>query len=292
MALNRSLAPCLILAVLTQGSLRAQFQFRDVDDKSLELVDAGSPVLVYNRGMILKAGVPADRARCCYLSPVYAPNGVVITDDFPKDHFHHRGIFWAWPVVRVSGRKYDLWTIKGMNAHPGRLLRRQVDRDRATLAFENRWFADGQPVVQEEVEIVAHPADAGKRDLDFTIRLSALVDSVEIAGEPDQRKGYGGLAIRFAPRTGTVVTTPDDKNARDSDAWRGPWAQLTGNFGGREAGARITVDPSNPGYPNAWSLRHYGLLGVSYPGLPSVKLPKAQPLVLKYRVTLLAGAPP
>ena len=76
----------------------------------------GSPVFVYNYGMMLKKGVAEDRTRCCYLHPVYAPNGVILTDDFPEDHPHHRGINWTWPVVTVDGKTYDLWTIKGILA--------------------------------------------------------------------------------------------------------------------------------------------------------------------------------
>jgi hypothetical protein len=284
--------PFMILLVLAHTTLHAQFRFRDLDEKSLELLDGDAPVFVYNRGMILKQGVREDRARCCYLAPVYAPNGVVITDDFPREELHHRGIFWAWPVVKVDGQAYDLWRLTGIHARPVRLLRKRVDKDKAILGVENRWFVGDRAVVQERVEIVARATKSGQRDLDFIIRLRALVNGIEIAGEPEQHKGYGGLGIRFARRTATVLKTADDRDVPDSDSIPAPWAQLTGNFGGKEAGARITIDPANPGFPNPWCFRHYGFLGVNYPGLAGVRLSKAKALVLKYRVTLLAGARP
>jgi hypothetical protein len=59
-------------------------------------------VFVYNYGMQLKPGVPEDRRRACYLHPVWTPGGTIVTDDFPADHYHHRGIFWAWPRVKVG----------------------------------------------------------------------------------------------------------------------------------------------------------------------------------------------
>lgn len=283
----KSSAIPLVLMTLLPASVYAQFQLRDINDKSVELLDNGSPVFVLNYGMMLKPGVNPDRTRCCYLSPVYAPNGVVLTDDFPKDHPHHRGIFWAWPVVNVEGKTYDVWTIKGMLAHFDRWVTKQAQGSQATLAFIDRWFVGDRPVVEEQARIIAHPAQSGERNLDFTIGLKALVDGVEIAGQPQERKGYGGLSVRFAPRKNTVLTTPGDKNAPDSDRVPEPWAQLTGNFNGRQAGVRITADPSNPGYPNTWCLRHYGFLGANYPGLETVKLSRAKELVLKYRVTLL-----
>jgi hypothetical protein len=269
----------------------AQFEIKQVNDKTVEVVDNGRPIFDFNYGMMLKPGTNPDRTRCCYLAPVYTPNGVAITDDFPKDHPHHRGIFWAWPVVKVDGQTYDLWTIKGIHAHFSKWLAKEAHGDSATLSFEDRWFVGDRPVVEERVTITAHAAKAGDRDLDFTISLKALVDGVEIAGQPDQQKGYGGLSIRFAPRTNTVITIPDNKNAPDSDLTRAPWAQVTGDFNGREAGARITTNPENPGFPNAWCLRHYGFLGANYPGLATVKLSTAKDLTMKYRVTLLGKSP-
>jgi hypothetical protein len=70
-------------------------------------------VLAYNYGAQLPAGVADDRKRCCYVHPLWAPNGVVVTDDFPKDHYHHRGVFWAWQIVRFEGKQYDMWHLKG-----------------------------------------------------------------------------------------------------------------------------------------------------------------------------------
>lgn len=279
-----------LLSVFLPVYAYAQFEIKQVNDKTAEVTDNGRPVFDFNYGMMLKPGTNPDRTRCCYLAPVYAPNGVVITDDFPKDHPHHRGIFWAWPVVKVDGQTYDLWTIKGIHAHFSRWLTKEAHHDSATLSFEDRWFVGEMPVVQERVTITAHPANSGERNLDFTIALKALKDGVEIAGQPDEQKGYGGLSIRFAPRTNTVITTPGNKNAPDSNLTPEAWAQLTGDFNGKQAGARIAINPQNPGFPNAWCLRHYGFLGVNYPGLASVKLSTTKDLVMKYQVTLLGSA--
>ena len=135
-----------------------QFRFRDLNANSLELVENGSPVFVYNYGMMLKKGVAEDRTRCCYLHPVYAPNGVVITDDFPEDHLHHRGINWTWPVVTVDGKTYDLWTIKGILARFEKWHRKEAGKDSAVLSFQDGWYVGERKVVEEEVTIVAHPA--------------------------------------------------------------------------------------------------------------------------------------
>lgn len=249
----------------------------------MEARDSGEAVFVYNYGSQLPAGVPEKFRRSTYLHPVYAPGGTLLSDDFPKDHYHHRGIFWAWRVVKWKGETYDLWTIEGVHH---RNLAHKSDARRGWLRFENGWFAGDRRIVKETVEIVAHPAASGRRDLDFTLLFEAVNGPVEISGSPD--RGYSGFGFRFAPREATVIETEAGIEKADTNLVPHPWAQLTATFQGRRAGARIAIDPSNPGAPNGWCLRHYGYLGVDFPGLATYTLRPGAPLRLKYRVTLFA----
>jgi len=277
----------LILALLLapQG-YAGEFRFRDIDNKSIELSEDAAPVFVYNYGTMLKPAVPADRARCCYIHPLYAPNGVVLTDDFPKDHYHHRGVSWMWPVVKVDGKTYDLWTIKGIAAKFEKWIRKEAGFDGATLAVRNGWYIEDRKVVEEQVEVVVWPAAAGRRNVDFTLQFRAVAAGVEIGGSPDAHKGYGGFNVRFAPRTATTIRTPASGDVPDSDGIPQPWAELAGDFAGRHASLRIAIDPANPAAPNGWCLRHYGFLGVEFPGLAPHPL---SALTLKYRITAGPG---
>ena len=89
-----------------------RFVIQDIGGDRVIVLEDGKPYLVYNFGPQLKMGAPEDRKRCCYIFPVYTPAGVSVTDDFPKDHYHHRGLFWAWPVIETASGTYDLWTLK------------------------------------------------------------------------------------------------------------------------------------------------------------------------------------
>lgn len=271
------------------GLVAGEFRFQVLDGKSLRLSEDGRPVFVYNYGSILRPGVPPDRARCCYLHPIYAPNNVVISDDFPADHYHHRGLSWAWPEVRVDGATHDLWALQGILPRFEKWLRRTAAKDKAVLAVENGWYVGNSRVVIEDVEITAYPAVKGRQDLGFVLQLRAVDHDVQIAGRQEGRKGYGGFNLRFAPRTDTVIRYPGQKSAADSDLQPAPWAELTGVFDGGRAGARITIDASNSGFPNGWCLRKYGYLGVDFPGLETWTLTKGVALILKYRVSLLSG---
>jgi hypothetical protein len=264
------------------------FQFREVSPASLELTENGKPVFIYNHGLMRKQGVPEDRYRCCYLHPVYSPDGVVLTDDFPSDHYHHRGIFWTWPIVRIDGQQYDAWLIHGIRQKFVRWIARETGAQSARLGVENGWYVGGRKVVRETVEIRVHPAAAGQRQLDFTLHFEALDTPVVLQGEPTQQKGYGGFCVRFAPREATIVTTDKGREARDTNMAPHPWARLDGTFAGHRAGLRIDDNTSNPGYPNGWCLRYYGFLGVNFPGNRAYTLQPGRPLVLKYKVTLFS----
>jgi L-alanine-DL-glutamate epimerase-like enolase superfamily enzyme len=258
------------------------FAFENVGDAGLKLTRGGKPVYVYNYGMMLANGAPEERRRSSYLHPVWAPNGVVVTDDFPKDHYHHRGISWMWPVVIVDEQKYDHWIGRGIKTRFVRWTARDASATTARLAVENGWFVGDRKVLREDVEIVAD--DAG---LALKLVFTALVP-LKIGGTHEAKKGYGGLSFRFAPRKNTVITTDAGKEAKDTDLVPHPWAQLDGDFANGHAASRVEIDKGNLGYPNGWCLRHYGFLGVNYPGLEPVDVVPGKPLTLKYRVKISA----
>lgn len=271
------------------------FRFREIGATGLELSENGKPIYVYNFGMILKPGFPEEMSRSSYLHPVYTPDGTVITDDFNPDHAHHRGISWMWPVVVVDGKTYDVWTVKDMKQKFVRWTARDLNARSATLGVENGWYIGDRKVVKEFVEVVAHGVEGNRRRMDFKLRFEAVDSPVEIAGTPDQQKGFGGFCMRFAPRDGgsarTVIRTDQGISEKDGVMSRHPWAEITGTFQGRPAGARIEDNPSNSGYPkNGWLMRHgFGFLNVSWPGLSPHTMKPGTRLELKYRVIVFSG---
>jgi hypothetical protein len=290
--------PIICLALLSgfASCLSAQgpFAYRDVDGVGLELTESGKPVFVYNYGTILSRGAPEKMRRSTYLHPVYAPDGNVITDDFNPNHVHHRGISWMWPVVIVDGKTYDLWTVGEIRQRFVRWTKREAGPESAVLGVENGWYIGERKVMNEKVEIRTWRATGNSRRIDFTLEFEPTEAPVGIAGTPDQKKGFGGFCFRFAPVDGGTAKTVIriDKGLLPKDGVMEPakWAEVEGDFNGKFERARIDDDPSNPGYPNGWLLRHnFPFMNVSYPGLPHVTLTRGKPLLLKYRVTLFSG---
>ena len=247
-----------------------------------------------------RKALPDGRAaRSNYFHPLYDLDGNVVTEDFPKDHIHHRGIFWAWHQVRIDGKtvqdqwvnRDSFWTITD--------ARVDADDGSASLALRVVWesplFADDQgrrrPFVEERSVTRVHRAEGAIRKIDFHQRLTALVDGVEIGGS-DDAKGYGGFSyrivmpsdIRFTGAQGVV--TPIENAVASS-----PWMDVSGSYGtGGKSGLTVLTHPSTTGFPQQWILRaRSSMQNAVYPGRHPVSIPRDRPVVLNYRVVLHRG---
>ncbi len=265
--------------------VQSRFQIEDKDGR-LVVLERGRPAFAYNYTMQLANGAPERYRRSCYVHPVWAPNGAVVTDDFPRDHYHHRGLAWIWPRIEVNGEMHSTWEPRGrLRQEFVRWITREAGAASARIEAENAWRLDGRSVVRELVTLVARPEGV----LELALSFEALEGPVKIIGTPDLSKGYGGLAFRFAPRENTVIRTDKGVEAKDTDMVPHPWAELEAVYQGKTARVRIEDDPSNPGYPNGWCLRNYGFLGVNYPGLKPHVLEPGRPLRLRYRIQSTAS---
>ncbi len=281
-----------LLALFLPVTLAAAgpFAWKQIDGDRWQLSEAGQPVFVYNAGPRLANSAPADRERCCYVFPAYTPGGISPLDDFPKDHWHHHGLFWAWPDVEYDGKRYDLWMYKGIRHTPVSAANVTSTQTSAELRTANAWTAGERRIVTEDVSIVARPARGRSRELVFTLTWRALDKPVTLRGSQEKGKSYGGFSARFAEREGTVLRTDNGLLPKDDDLTAYAWAELEAAYQGKRATLRITPDPSNPHFPHQWCLRSYGFLGASFPGrtgeIEGFTLEPGKPLTLRFTVTL------
>jgi hypothetical protein len=256
-----------------------------------EIVDGDKPVLRYNYQIvhepeaIKKLVVPANRKyaidRCDYIHPLYGPQGEVLTEDWPKDHPHHRGIYWAWPEVDWQGKRGDLHALQAVFARPTGKIRAVQGKGFAQIEAENQWCWDGTtPIVREEAVIRAwRLSDAGRR-IDLEFRFTAIGAEVKIARR--EQSHYGGLNLRFAPLAGQKIAPFTDPPAA---APRMAWAQRSGTLpGGRFVAEAILQSPRNPDYPGDWV--QYPQLSWIQPTFPAAgtrwTISKDRPLTLRF----------
>ncbi|NQU23755.1 MAG: PmoA family protein [Candidatus Nealsonbacteria bacterium] len=271
-------------AKATPGS----FKFADVDDKSLKLSDGDKPVLVYNHGTITGKDVPESdhrRTRACYIHPVWGINGEVLTDDFPKDHYHHHGIFWTWPHVGIDDKHHDLWLGNTIHDRFVGWIHRDTGPVAAVLAVENGWFVEDRKVMIERVWMRTHKVSATTRVLDLEFTWIPVDRPVTLWGAGG--KSYGGLTVRFAVKDekAAAITVPSGRTTADLKEAPLPWVDLTYPF--RESapsGAAIFVHPEHPNYPPTWLTRHYGPQCVGWPGVKAKTFEPGKPIQLNYRV--------
>ncbi|MEZ6129664.1 MAG: DUF6807 family protein [Planctomycetaceae bacterium] len=262
------------------------------NDNGVLVEDAGRPVLQYQ----LKVKSANGRwPRSNYIHPLYDLNGNVITEDFPDDHGHHRGIFWAWHQVLVGEtRMGDAWACRDFEWDVQSSTSKINSDGSATVSAQLLWKSsalkddNGQMLaaVREHTHVTVHPATSEQRLIDFDIHLVALLPDVRIGGSEDD-KGYGGFSPRirlsadqtFASSTGTVQPM---KTAITAGSWM--------NISNADFGFAMLCHPENPGFPEPWILRsERSMQNAVYPGATAVALPTDSPLRLRYRLVVHSG---
>ena len=255
-------------------------------------------VMVYQR---THKSLDGKYTRANYIHPLYGLDGEVLTEDFPRDHLHHRGVFWAWHQVWLSDMKLsDPWaTIDARwEVYEAKIL--TPDSKSRALQVHVHWTSPlrtdstGKPVpfVKEKTTITVHRAANDMRKIDFQIELLALENDMRLGGSEDA-KGYGGFSTRIplpADLAFTGTDGPVEPTTLSVEA--GPWLDFSGDLGGtgKTSGLAILCHSSSPGYPQRWILRRKGSAqNPVYPGRDPVPLSREKPLVLRYRLIIHRG---
>ncbi|MBN2327211.1 MAG: PmoA family protein [Candidatus Omnitrophica bacterium] len=273
--------------------LADSFRWDDDGKTTLSLYEGDRLVLQYHYGVIQPPeGVPADRARSSYIHPLKGLDGETLTEDFPKDHYHHRGLYFAWPGVFIDGKQHDMWHIQDIWNRCEKILDKQAGPVYASLTIQNGWCTTDRKVMTELMELkVWHSGEIGQTiDLKFTW---TPLEPIQIG--PKDYKGYGGLNFRFPAqnRTNTVVANRDGIQPT-SDLIRSPWTDFSAQFDNREAASGVTfinhpqnIDP-NPG----WTIRSsdsYGYIGISWPGKDTFDFAPNNTYTNQYRLWIHRG---
>lgn len=236
-------------------------------------------------------------SRCNYIHPLYGIDGARLTEDFPADHLHHRGVFWAWHQILVDNQSLsDGWELKNFQQKVSDFeFRLQKGNGIIISSIDWKspvWKEGKEPYLREETRITLYPKSGNYRRIDFEINLRDLTDRLLIGGSDDE-KGYSGFSVRlklpeniaFWGNKGLIEPTTnavDDGNAM----------KITGSYlkNGGKGGVVIWSNPSNPEPATSWILRRKASMqNAAYPGRTPVAIPVDQPLVLKYSLLVFQG---
>ncbi len=284
------------LALLTLFSLFAEAQINMlVKEGGFLFIEGKDSVCFYQKNQ--KVSEEGKYQRCNYIHPLYGLDNTRLTEDFPADHLHHRGIFWAWHQILIDNLQVsDGWELKSFSQKVTDLEFRQlkgIGYLNTTVDWSSPlWESGEEPYLQEKTSISMYPKNGNYRRIDFEIKLKALTDRLRIGGSDDE-KGYSGFSVRlklpsdvgFSGENGSVEPV---NTAVES----GNFVKIDGSFlkSGKKGGVVMASNPQNPPPSNSWIFRKAASMqNAAYPGRQPVAIPFDEPLVLKYSLLIFTG---
>jgi hypothetical protein len=228
-------------------------------------------------------------------------DGFELTEDFPEDHLHHRGIFWAWHQVIIGDKHIGdawecrdfIWDVKNVDLVESKADAITFQSD--VLWKSNQW-TDNEgnliPFLEETSKIKVYAKIYNYRIVVVEISLVALESDLKIGGSDDE-KGYGGFSVRVKmPDDITFSSTDGEVQPEVTQISAGPWMDISGSLAkdGGKAGIIIMCHPDNPMFPETWILRKSGSMqNPVYPGRQPVRISTETPTILKYRLLVYQG---
>ena len=298
MSINSGILGFLICFFSMMGCIvSAQEVLLEISKDAAYFLENKDSVLAYRA---MPKSLNGTYSRANYIHPVYGLDGYIITEDFPEDHLHHRGIFWAWHQLYVGKTRIgDGWELKDIYWDVISMAEVNQEVNSCTLKSEVLWKSPlwkddkgtEKPLVLETTSITVHPREDNYRIIDIEIDLLALESEMSLGGSEDD-KGYGGFSIRmkladdiqFEDKKGQVIpqNLPVDGMG---------WLSISGNLDNKAETTGITVIPheDNPDYPNPWILRDTSSMQNAvypHPGATPIALSKESPTILKYRLLI------
>ncbi len=276
-------------------------------DRVLNFTVGGQPMFTYQMEPgPLPEGVPLAYAHGAYLHPVFSPGGKLVTGDFPPDHRHQRGIFFAWTKTEFEGRHPDFWNMgKGDS---GKLL-----AEVRFAALEKSWGGPESGGFVSKHRFIDHGGEAPKDMLHETWEVTArrivasgrpvnvidLVSTQTCAGDSPvklPKYHYGGLGVRgqalWDPVQAVTMLTSNGDSREKGDATKAKWVHLGGEIDGAPTGLVVLMHPSNFRFPQPLRLNPKNpqlCVAPSVDGDWSIE--PGQPYVSRYRIAVFDGAP-
>jgi hypothetical protein len=214
----------------------------------------GKPILQYviGPGTVPSPDVKPIFARGGYLHPVRTPSGRVVTDDYPADHRHHHGVWFAWTKTHFQGRDPDFWNVGDGKARVEFEALEHVWSGpvQSGLRARHRYvdLTSGSPiaVLSEQWDTRVFAVD-GQRYLMFDVDVRQSNVSSDPLELPEYH--YGGIGVRGAASFVTLdnvqFLTSEGKDRATGDGTESRWAVISGGVDGARASIAILAHPGN-----------------------------------------------
>lgn len=286
----------IIVLLFCFGYSQAQLTMQKKEDGIL-IVDGTKKVLKFQAD---NKSINGTYKRCNYIHPLWGLDGKVLTEDFPPDHLHHRGVFWAWHQVWIGNKRIgDPWELKDFDQDVVELEFFKLANGSVQLKTEVEWKSDKWkkagikvPYIKEKTLITVYPLNRNVRKIDFEIALLAQEEGLSIGGSEDD-KGYSGFSVRMdLPEDIRFIGSKGEIQPERTAIKSVGYVDMYGSVGkdNNKGGIIIVDNPENPDFPQSWILRkRNSMQNAAWPGNKTVSVSTRKPLVLKYSLLVYSG---
>ncbi len=268
------------------------------DEHGILVREGEQNVLYYRR---VTNSLDGRYPRAHYIHPLYGLDGNMLTEDFPEDHLHHRGIFWAWHQVLIHDVQIgDAWECRDIQWDVVNVSHKDIKNGALQLMMETLWTSpawkdeDGleAPFLKESTTVSIYPAQDHYRVLLFESSYLALEAGLSLGGSRDD-KGYGGFSVRMKlPDDIQFVSDGVQVMPAENPVSAGRWMDISGSLAKNkgEAGMVLMSFPGERGDTENWILRSDdSMQNIPFPGREPLVISEKNPLKLRYGLIVYLG---
>lgn len=205
-------------------------------------------------GELPRANIKKVFTRGGYLHPLVTPSGRIVTDDFPTNHIHHHGVWWAWTHTGFEGRTPDFWN---MGDGKGRVEFEALDGMwsgavqgglRARHRFVDLTSGRPQVVLNETWQVTAYAPKPGSSYWMFDLVSEQQCATGAALTLPKYH--YGGIGLRGngawnGEGKAFFLTSDGETDRVKGNTSRGRWCDMGGLVDGARAGVAVLCHPGN-----------------------------------------------
>ena len=238
-----------------------------------------------------------------YIHPVYTPSGRIVTDDYPNDHYHHHGIWFAWTKTQFENGHPDFWNVgDGTGRIDAGAANIYAARGNVLGAFNSSQsyvtLAGSQPKValKEEWDVRVYNVGQTSTSRYFVFDITATQECATSEPLKLEEYRYGGMGLRghrdWKDKGKVKFLTSEGKTREDGNATRGRWFVMSGPVAGQTVNIAVLDHPQNFRSPQPMRLNPDDPFFNYAPSqLGPFEIKSGDPFVLRYRYIVSDGAP-
>ena len=190
-----------------------------------------------------------------YIHPVFTPSGRLVTDDYPSDHYHHHGIWFAWTKTEFEGAHPDFWNVGDKT---GRVEFEAVDgvsNGAVYAGFKSRQRyvaltgATPKIALNEQWDVRVYDVGRWTNKPYFLFDIVATQQCASTSPLILEEYRYGGMGVRghrnWQDKSKVSFLTSEGKGRLDGNATRARWVHMSGLVDNETVGIAVLDHPGN-----------------------------------------------